>query len=374
MARIATFDDWIDLFRAWREDIGLDQRITAQYQFDAKFGDLHSNEIEFGDYAARPKWERIRQIPDQRVRDTLLNLIVYQGDTEFASVEQQRHLVATAPTEYDFHAICRVMCEEMRHGYQMSHLLCAHFGDSGKIEAQKLLERRAFEQKRLLGSFNERVNNWLDFYTYTQFIDRDGKFQLQMLSHSGFAPLARSMGPMLKEESFHLGTGNDGLRRVVKAGVVPPRIIQKFFNKWIPTAFDLFGNDHSSSAHWTYLWGLKGRFNEHQAGGQADMEHLNEAARLLYVEEIQQLTDALNRLLPKDVEPLKVPDVKFHRRIGNWAGARFGVEGQPIAEGDYERYLREVLPTDDDYATLDAIARESNWIEPKAVSAPKGGS
>jgi benzoyl-CoA 2,3-epoxidase subunit B len=372
MARIATFDDWIDLFKAWRDDIGLDPRIAAEYRFEEKFGELHSHEIEFGDYAARPKWEKVRQIPDQRVRDTLLNLIVYQGDTEFASVEQQRHLVHTAPTEYDFRAIARVMCEEMRHGYQMSYLLCAYFGDSGRIEAQKLLERRAFESKRLLGSFNERVNNWLDFYTYTQFIDRDGKFQLQMLSHSGFAPLARSMVPMLKEESFHLGTGNDGLRRVVRAGVIPPALIQKFFNKWIPTAYDLFGNDHSSSAHWSYLWGLKGRFDEHKAAAQADMEHLNEAARLLYVEEIADLTDSLNRLLPAGAEPLRIPDVRFNRRIGEHAGGTFTVEGRPVSGAEYPAYLASVLPSDQDYRALEELCGRPGWIAEKHVPAPGG--
>ena len=111
------------------------------------------------------------------------------------------------------------------------------------------------------------MDNWLDFFTYTQFIDRDGKFQLKMLSTSAFEPLARSMGPMLKEESFHLGTGNNGLLRIVKAGRIPPEMIQKYFNKWVPTAFDLFGTDNSSSAHWAYVWGLKGRFDERENGG-----------------------------------------------------------------------------------------------------------
>ena len=147
-----------------------------------------------------------------------MNMIVYQGDTEFASVEQQRLLYETAPTDYDRKALLRVMIEEMRHGWQMCALLVEHFGHSGKVEAQKMLERRAFENKRLLGAFNVEVDNWMDFFTYTDFVDRDGKFQLQMLKYSAFAPLGRSMSYMLREEAFHMGTGNDGLARVVKAG------------------------------------------------------------------------------------------------------------------------------------------------------------
>src|SRR5438874_12534204 len=100
----------------------------------------------------------------------------YQGDTEFASCEQQRHLFETAPTDWDRRAITRVMIEEMRHGWQMCALLIEHFGYSGKVEAQKMLERRAFENKRLLGAFNVDVDNWMDFFTYTDFVDRDGKF------------------------------------------------------------------------------------------------------------------------------------------------------------------------------------------------------
>src|SRR3989442_12647823 len=103
-----------------------------------------------------------------------------------------------------------------------------------------MLERRAFENKRLLGAFNVDVDNWMDFFTYTDFVDRDGKFQLQMLKYSAFAPLGRSMSYMLREEAFHMGTGNDGLRRIVEAGGSSARLIQKKPKKWNSTSSDLF--------------------------------------------------------------------------------------------------------------------------------------
>jgi benzoyl-CoA 2,3-dioxygenase component B len=280
MLKILNFDDWIDYFYGWQKDIGLDAPEFKEYRFEAKYGEIPVSEIEFGDYRGQLRWKTVMHIPDQRIRDAALNLIVYQGDTEFASVEQQRRLFETAPSRYDYLSLVRVMTEEMRHGWQMSHLLVTQFGRSGRIEAQKLLERRAFTDNRLLGAFNEQVNNWLDFFTYTQFVDRDGKFQLTMLSYSGFLPLAQSMIPMLKEESFHLGTGNNGLMRILKAGLIPTSIMQKYFNKWLPTSFDLFGTDHSSSAHWAYVWGLKGRYNERAAGGDPNKEGLNEARAL----------------------------------------------------------------------------------------------
>ncbi|MFQ5662766.1 MAG: Phenylacetic acid catabolic protein [Terriglobia bacterium] len=367
-SRISTFDDWVDLFREWQKEIGVDLPEITQYQFEAKYGRLKSMEVEFGDFRGERKWEKVLEIPDQRIRDALQNLIVYQGDTEFASVEQQRFLFETAPSHYDRQALARVMTEEMRHGWQMCHLLISHFGHSGRLEALKQLERRAFENKRLLRAFNDPVQNWLDFYTYTDFVDRDGKFQLTMLSYSAFAPLASSMIPMLREESFHLGTGQDGLKRLLRAGKIPPAIIQKYVNKWVPAAYDLFGVDHSSSAHWFYVWGLKGRYDEHATPQPADKEQLNEHSRELYRLECEQLLAALNKLIPDDQPKLYAPDLKFNRRIGDYAGQPYSVSGERLSLEEFEKHRQEVLPNEKDLAALAAIFDESGWVAEKKAS------
>ncbi len=119
MFKISTFDDWIDYFRQWQKDIGYDPALLGDYNFETKLGELHTPEIEFGDFKGQAKWQRVSQIPNQSIRDALLNLIVYQGDTEFASVEQQKNLLDTAPTEYDRQALTRVNSEEMRHGWSI---------------------------------------------------------------------------------------------------------------------------------------------------------------------------------------------------------------------------------------------------------------
>jgi benzoyl-CoA 2,3-dioxygenase component B len=369
--RISTFDDWVDLFREWQKDIGVAYPEVVNYKFEAKFGPTRSNEIEFGAYKGRPKWRRVMAIPDQRVRDALMNLIIFQGDTEFASVEQQRHLFQTAPSEHDRESLCRVVTEEMRHGWQMCHLLINHFGHGGRIEAQKMLERRAFDQKRLLGAFNQDVKNWLDFFTYTDFVDRDGKFQLTMLSYSGFEPLAQSMTPMLREESFHLGTGHDGIKRIVRAGVVPLDVVQKYINKWIPVSNDLFGVDNSSSAHWFYVWGLKGRYDEPRATGDADLGHMNEHSRSLYHQECVQLIEQINKNIPAGQPKLYTPDLKFNRHIGAFANQPYSVHGELLDEREYAEYVKTVLPQPEDVKLVGEIqATEKNWIAPKTPAVP----
>ncbi len=363
MVKISTFDDWIAYFREWQKDIGYDPVLLGDYQFETKLGELHSPDIEFGDYKGQRKWERVGQIPNQSIRDALLNLIVYQGDTEFASVEQQKNLLDTAPTEYDQQALVRVNREEMRHGWQMCYLLVNYFGDSGKLEARKLLERRAFKGERLLASFNAPVNNWLDFFTYTEFVDRDGKYQLTMLSHSGFAPLAQSVEAMLKEEFFHMFTGHTGLTRILRAGKIPIPIIQKYFNKWLSTAFDLFGTDHSSSAHWAYVWGLKGRFDEDDAQIPADKDKLNDLARNHYMAECSKLIAQLNQLIPDGQPKLYAPDLKFNRSIGEHVGKTYSADGKLLTKDAYQQHLNEVLPTAEDEQLLKTIFKEKDWVQ-----------
>jgi benzoyl-CoA 2,3-dioxygenase component B len=363
MVKISTFDDWIDYFHAWQNDIGYDSELLQGQQFETKLGELHGPAIEFGDFKGQPKWQRVSEIPNQSIRDALLNLITYQGDTEFASVEQQKNLLDTAPTEYDRKALIRVNSEEMRHGWQMCYLLVNHFGDSGKLEARKLLERRAFRGDRLLGSFNAPVNNWLDFFTYTEFVDRDGKFQLTMLSHSSFAPLAQSVTAMLKEEHFHMFTGHTGLTRILRAGKIPVAIVQKYFNKWLSTAYDLFGTDHSSSAHWAYTWGLKGRYDEHEATAPAEKDKLNDLSRAHYLAECAKLIDQLNQLVPEGQPKLYAPDLKFNRSIGQHVGRTFGVTGDLLSPEAYAAHVKEVLPTPEDERLLAEIIKSNEWVQ-----------
>jgi benzoyl-CoA 2,3-dioxygenase component B len=373
MARISTFDDWIDLLKGWQNDIGLNQELIDRYMpgytFEAKFGDLPTNEIYFGDFKGERRWEKILEIPDQRMRDALLNMIIYQGDTEFASNEQQRFLVNNAPSDYDLASLVRIMVEETRHGYQMCHLLVNHFGQDGKIEAQKMLERRAFGKKnRLLNAFNDDVTHWMDFFAYTNFMDRDGKFQLTMLSHSGFAPLAQSVVAMLREEAYHMGTGISGLRRIAQAGVVPVELQQKYYNKWISGSLDLFGTDQSGSAQWAYTWGIKGRVDEDKVlDEQADKEHLNERARKQFHEECAKTIERVNAVNASETK-LYMPDIRFNRKIGAYANQYWTVDGRQLTKEEWDAYAQAVLPAPQDDEQLRAYFKDPNWIAPKGKS------
>ena len=185
--------------------------------------------IPFGRHKGEPAWQ---EVPGEH-RALLRRLIVVQGDTEPASVEQQRFLGATAPSLYDMRNLFQVNVEEGRHLWAMVYLLVKYFGKDGREEAQALLERQSgqMDNPRILGAFNERTPDWLSFFMFTFFTDRDGKMQLAALAESGFDPLSRTCRFMLTEEAHHMFVGETGVQRtieatcaaMVKAGIKDPQ-------------------------------------------------------------------------------------------------------------------------------------------------------
>src|ERR1700726_4755369 len=205
-----------------RTAVSVDPKGWAKFDYvkmpDYKWGILLAPEVEgrtipFGAHRGEAAWQ---EVPGE-YRAMLRRLIVIQGDTEPASVEQQRFLGKTAPSLYDLRNLFQVNVEEGRHLWAMVYLLQKYFGRDGREEADALLQRRSGDQDnpRILGAFNEKTPDWLAFFMFTYFTDRDGKFQLLALAESGFDPLARTTRFMLMEEAHHMYVGESGVGRVI---------------------------------------------------------------------------------------------------------------------------------------------------------------
>jgi benzoyl-CoA 2,3-epoxidase subunit B len=232
--------------------------------------------IGFGDEMGKPVWN---DVPGE-LRNMLRRIIVTQADTEPASVEQQRELGKTAPSLYDLRNLFQVNVEEGRHLWAMVHLLHQYFGRDGREEAEQLLQRRSGnpDTPRILNTFNETTDEWLSFFCFAMFTDRDGKYQLASLAESGFDPLSRCTRFMLTEEAFHLFVGETGLDRIIKRsaeltsqdpngdarklGGIDLPTIQKWINFWFSSAVELFGGEISNNAADFFSTGLKGRYKE----------------------------------------------------------------------------------------------------------------
>jgi benzoyl-CoA 2,3-epoxidase subunit B len=373
--------------------------------------------IGFGDHMGEPVWQ---QVPGEH-RNALRRIIVTQGDTEPASVEQQRLLGQSCPSVYDLRNLFQVNVEEGRHLWAMVYLLHSYFGRDGREEAEALLERRSGDQDkpRILGAFNEPCTDWLSFFMFTFFTDRDGKFQLLALAESAFDPLSRTTRFMLTEEAHHMFVGETGVLRVCdrtaqqmadkkldhpddvrKLGLIDLPTIQKYLNLWYTLSLDLFGGEISSNAATYFATGMKGRAKEDQfedhtcltstyrmdvpeAGKivQQDVamrNAMNEVLRDGYIEDCQRGVDKWNRTISAHGIPfeLKLPSRRFHRHIGIYANVFADPSGNLISREEWEAKKGEWLPSEADKTYVRSLMQKpvydpkqmANWI-----GAPKQG-
>jgi len=372
--------------------------------------------IHFGDHLGEAAWQ---EVPGEH-RANLRRIIVTQGDTEPASVEQQRHLGLTCPSQYDLRNLFQVNVEEGRHLWAMVYLLHKYFGRDGREEGEALLARRSGDQDnpRILGAFNEKTPDWLSFFMFTYFTDRDGKFQLCALAESGFDPLARTTRFMLTEEAHHMFVGEAGVSRIVQrtcqvmnelktddparlraAGVIDLPTIQRYLNFHFSVTIDLFGADQSSNAAIFYSAGLKGRFEEGKrnddhllkgatykvlevAGGQLVekevpmLNALNEVLRDDYIKDSIAGVERWNKVIEKAGIPfrLKVPHKAFHRQIGALKDVKVAPDGRVVSDAEWNAHVAQWLPADADRAYVASLmgrvtapGQFANWIAPPVM-------
>ena len=363
--------------------------------------------IGFGDNMGKPVWN---EVPGE-FRNMLRRIIVTQGDTEPASVEQQRLLGKTAPSLYDMRNLFQVNVEEGRHLWAMVYLLHSYFGKDGREEAEGLLERRSgdADKPRILGAFNQPVTNWVDFFFFTMFTDRDGKYQLYALSESGFDPLARTTRFMLTEEAHHMFVGETGVDRMVtrtaellkqdddvrKLGGIDLVTLQKYLNLWFSLSEDLFGGEISSNAADFFAAGLKGRYKEDRyedhkvVDGSYQLTVLegdklvdkdiplrtamNEVLRDNYVDDCQRAVDKWNRTLERAgrSERFRLPNRRFHRHQGIYSGHSFDIDGNLMSAEAFEQRRYDWLPSPSDIAYIESLmhavvepGKIAGWVAP----------
>ncbi|MEZ5791486.1 MAG: benzoyl-CoA 2,3-epoxidase subunit BoxB [Nitratireductor sp.] len=380
---------------------------------------VEDRKIPCGEHAGEAAWQ---EVPGE-YRSLLRRLIVIQGDTEPASVEQQRFLGKTAPSLYDLRNLFQVNVEEGRHLWAMVYLLHKYFGADGREEADDLLRRSSGSEEapRMLGAFNEETPDWLSFFMFTYFTDRDGKMQLESLAQSGFDPLSRTCRFMLTEEAHHMFVGETGVGRTIERtcqamkdagiddpyeiekvralGVIDLPTIQKKLNLHYTLSLDLFGQEVSTNAANAFSSGIKGRYMEHKLD---DDHKLLDATYpvcqfvdgKLFMQDVPALT-AINMRLRDDYTrdasggvgrwnkiieksgirfELKLPHEGFNRKIGVFANQLINPEGKLVSGADYDAGLKDWLPSHADGEFIQSLMKPcyeagkyASWIAPPKV-------
>lgn len=248
-------------------------------------------EILWGSSAGVRKYESGEELPGD-MRKLVIRLMVVQADTEFASIQQHRPWLDSAPTLEDRWIEARIVADEARHGLQACRVL-RDFGEEGQKDIDELLTKREGEHK--LDAFNMKFERWSDVGAFTCLVDRVGVYQLRAFQECSYGPLARAMPLMLSEEQLHLNFGFSVLRRMALYGpkyVGSKEEAQAAVNKWYPRALDMFGHSNSDTSRRAIEYGLK--------------RWTNEEARSRYIREITPLLTSIG---------LDVPPADFDRHI-----------------------------------------------------------
>ena len=380
---------------------------------------VEDRRIPCGEHSGELAWQ---EVPGE-YRAMLRRLIVIQGDTEPGSVEQQRFLGLTAPSLYDMRNLFQVNVEEGRHLWAMVYLLQKYFGADGREEADMLLQRSSGsdEAPRMLGAFNEETPDWLSFFMFTYFTDRDGKMQLESLAQSGFDPLSRTCRFMLTEEAHHMFVGETGVGRTIQAtvdamtaagitdpydtnrirdlGVIDLPTIQKKLNLHYSLSLDLFGNEVSTNAANAFNAGIKGRYMEHRLDDDHQLQRdtydvkmvsedqivteqmpalnaINMRLRDDYVKDASGGLTRWNKIMKrKNVDfEFRLPHEGFNRNIGVFADVSVDPQGNIISPDSWEAQMAEWLPTKADGEFIQSLmkpcyepGRYASWIAPPKV-------
>ncbi len=375
--------------------------------------------IPCGEHAGLPAWQ---EVPGE-YRALLRRLIVIQGDTEPASVEQQRYLGKTAPSLYDLRNLFQVNVEEGRHLWAMVYLLQKYFGADGRDEADQLLYRQSGNEDhpRMLGAFNEATPDWLSFFMFTYFTDRDGKMQLEALAQSGFDPLSRTCRFMLTEEAHHMFVGETGVGRTIQrtceamkqAGITDPYdinavralgvidlpTIQKKANMHYSLSLDLFGSEISTNAANAFNSGIKGRYKEAKIEDDHKLDRdtypvmrlidgkvvtseepalsaINMRLRDDYVKDATGGVNRWNNIIKKEgIEfEISLPHVTFHRHQGEFSSIHADPLGKLLGDEEWTKRRDEWLPSKADGDYIDSLMKPqwepgkyAGWISPPKV-------
>jgi benzoyl-CoA 2,3-dioxygenase component B len=308
----------------------------------------------------------------------------------------------------------QVNVEEARHLWAMVYLLMAHFGRDGREEAEELLQRHSGDpdKPRILGAFNERTPDWLSFFMFTYFTDRDGKYQLASLAESAFDPLARTCQFMLTEEAHHMYVGETGVARVIqkacdimrehktddvrKFGGIDLPTIQKYVNFHFSVSEDLFGAEHSTNAANYFTQGLKGRYQEARIGDDHQLKDaaytvteyangqlrkvevpaltsINERLRDDYIADCQRGVDRWNKIIAEAEIDFRIslPIGAFHRKIGAFANIHVTPQGEAIDAASWSARASEWLPDETDHEYVGSLMQQvtepgkfAGWIAP----------
>jgi ring-1,2-phenylacetyl-CoA epoxidase subunit PaaA len=204
-------------------------------------------------------------------RESVINLLYMQADSELAGALGYVPCVKLAPNVEEYLASSMIVKDEFRHA-RVVYKLLENLGEdvNAHIHAHdytmRLSDRdanigskRAADDKRV-NIFYYPIDSWVDFCMFNFCMDRGAGHQLEDSLQASYRPWARVLDGIFKEERFHIAHGDNWVKRLAQDLKTHDQV-QSALDKWFIRTMNIFGRPDSPKNKIYRELGLKKRDN-----------------------------------------------------------------------------------------------------------------
>ncbi|HEU5294565.1 MAG TPA: 1,2-phenylacetyl-CoA epoxidase subunit PaaA [Burkholderiaceae bacterium] len=217
------------------------QEVELERRFDAK--------IDAGDFIEAKDW-----MPDH-YRKTLLRQISQHAHSEIVGMLPEGNWISRAPTLKRKAILLAKVQDEGGHGLYL-YAAAETLGTSRDQMVDALHSGKA----KYSSIFNYPTLTWADIGTIGWLVDGAAIMNQVPICRCSYAPYARAMIRICREESFHQRQGFDALLTMMREGTPEQRaMVQDAVNRWWWPCLMMFGppDDQSPNSAQGMRWGIK---------------------------------------------------------------------------------------------------------------------
>ncbi len=217
------------------------EELRRQEEFDAR--------IDAGEFIEAKDW-----MPDH-YRKTLLRQISQHAHSEIVGMLPEGNWITRAPTLKRKAILLAKVQDEGGHGLYL-YAAAETLGTS----RDQMLDALHTGKAKYSSIFNYPTLTWADMGTIGWLVDGAAIMNQVPICRCSYAPYARAMVRICREESFHQRQGYDALLTMMQNGTEAQRaMVQDAVNRWWWPSIMMFGppDDQSPNSAQSMRWGIK---------------------------------------------------------------------------------------------------------------------
>lgn len=192
-------------------------------------------------------------------RKTLIRQISQHAHSEIIGMQPEGNWITRAPSLRRKATLLAKVQDEAGHGLYL-YAAAETLGISRDIMFKDLLSGKA----KYSSIFNYPTLSWADIGTIGWLVDGAAIMNQVMLCRTSYAPYARAMVRICKEESFHHRQGFEILLTLARGTHAQRQMAQESINRWWKPALMMFGppDENSPNSAQSFKWKIKRESND----------------------------------------------------------------------------------------------------------------